>query len=537
MADNTPETSFFGRDRRFILVLLVLLYVIVLVQTAWMGDDAFITTRSVENLVHGYGPNVNVGERVQTFTHPLWMLLLSFPYYLLVGVLQIQVYGLYYYLAILYSLVFSAAAVAVFAFKIARSTLAAILGVATLALSQAFVDYSTSGLENPLTHLLLVAFVWVFFSGRPADHRRLFWLALIAALGVLNRMDTLLLFAPPLIYQFFITPLFKRKLAALALAFTPFFIWELFSLFYYGFLTPNTAFAKLSTGISSARLVQQGLYYFMNSLDVDPLTLFVIAGVLLLAVLSRQDYLLLFSSGVALYLLYVLKIGGDFMGGRFFAAPLLVAVCLLGRYRFDSLKTHALILALVVALGFSSPAPTLLSHSDYGLQYEDPQDWINLQGIADERAYYYRETGLLTGSRETIFPDSRFSGPRWVYHPQEVRVEVIGPAGMVGYHAGPNRHIVDRNALLDPLLARLPVDNKLTWRIGHFHRTIPEGYLETLESGQNQIQNENLAAYYDKLALITRGSLFSRERLLAIWEINTGRYDYLVKEYLSSLGQ
>ena len=52
----------------------------VCVRSAWVCDDAFITMRTVDNLVHGYGPRWNPAERVQTFTHPLWAMLLV-PFY------------------------------------------------------------------------------------------------------------------------------------------------------------------------------------------------------------------------------------------------------------------------------------------------------------------------------------------------------------------------------------------------------------------------------------------------------------------------
>jgi hypothetical protein len=37
---------------------------------AWIGDDAAITARVIDNLLHGYGLRWNVDERVQAFTHP-----------------------------------------------------------------------------------------------------------------------------------------------------------------------------------------------------------------------------------------------------------------------------------------------------------------------------------------------------------------------------------------------------------------------------------------------------------------------------------
>ncbi len=56
---------------------MILVFSLVILRVSWISDDAFITFRSIENFVHGYGPVYNVGERVQTFTHPLWMLLLG----------------------------------------------------------------------------------------------------------------------------------------------------------------------------------------------------------------------------------------------------------------------------------------------------------------------------------------------------------------------------------------------------------------------------------------------------------------------------
>ena len=71
-----------GLDSSFYLKAALLgLFTILLLRTAWMCDDAYITLRTVDNFVEGYGLRWNVAERVQAFTHPLWLLLLSVPYY------------------------------------------------------------------------------------------------------------------------------------------------------------------------------------------------------------------------------------------------------------------------------------------------------------------------------------------------------------------------------------------------------------------------------------------------------------------------
>ncbi len=53
---------------------------IVIIRAAWLCDDAYITLRTVDNVVNGFGLRWNAIERVQTFTHPAWMLLLT-PFY------------------------------------------------------------------------------------------------------------------------------------------------------------------------------------------------------------------------------------------------------------------------------------------------------------------------------------------------------------------------------------------------------------------------------------------------------------------------
>ena len=62
-------------------VLAVLLALIL--APAWVCDDAFITMRTVDNAVNGFGLRWNVAERVQTYTHPLWMMSLVPAYWLI----------------------------------------------------------------------------------------------------------------------------------------------------------------------------------------------------------------------------------------------------------------------------------------------------------------------------------------------------------------------------------------------------------------------------------------------------------------------
>ncbi|MBE7554722.1 MAG: hypothetical protein HS126_27030 [Anaerolineales bacterium] len=532
------------RRDKLIAALAVLVFAVVMFRSAWLSDDAYITFRTVDNWVNGYGLTWNVMERVQAYTHPLWMFLVAAVY---------AFTGEIFYTSLFLSMLVSLAVILVFAFKIIDSPGAAALGVTILACSKAFVDYATSGLENPLTYLLLALFLWLYLSHRQPGFnlQALFWLALIAALATLNRMDALLFFLPPLGYtSLFLTPqrtgnltpsrltLYVLRLMVIIAGFIPFILWEFFSLFYYGFLFPNTAYAKLNTGIGQATLLNVGFYYLSNSLRSDPLTLLVIVMGLLTAFTARESRKITLALGVILYLIYIVKIGGDFMSGRFLAAPLFVAATLLvlniQHSTFNVQQTRlpvwGLMLGVVLLLGLLSPRSPLLSDATYGQNREGIRDHY---GIEDERAYYYQASGLLRALQN---PGLTWPNHDWVVKGQAARqagpaVEIRGAIGYFGFFAGPQVYVVDKMALADPLLARLPAELSPDWRIGHFTRHIPPGYIETLQSGQNQLTPPELAAYYDKLAWVVRGPLFDRDRLVEIWKLNTGQYNAWLATY------
>ena len=54
---------------------------LVVLRTAWLSEDAFITFRTVDNFINGYGLTWNITERVQAYTHPLWMFLVAVCYF------------------------------------------------------------------------------------------------------------------------------------------------------------------------------------------------------------------------------------------------------------------------------------------------------------------------------------------------------------------------------------------------------------------------------------------------------------------------
>jgi arabinofuranosyltransferase len=522
-----PSTELLSRRQATLLMLLLLAFPVVLfLRTAWIAEDAFISFRTIDNLFHGYGLRWNPLERVQSFTHPLWLLLVSLAYLLTRE---------FYYTVTLLSVGISAAVIWLLVYRAARTPLNALLAVAVLVFSKAFVDYSTSGLENPLTHLLLAGFLLAFLRLQdrpPAERtpRRIFALSLLAALAVLNRMDTLLLLAPALLLSLLQRPRRWRAWLAAAAGFSPFLLWELFSLLYYGFPFPNTAYAKLGTGIQAAELREQGFLYLLNSLSWDPLTLFAIGALTAYAVVYNRKQLthVAVGAGVLLYLWYVVRIGGCFMSGRYLSAPLLACTVLLARSVQTALPQAALALVLVATLGLSGIKPPLRTNHTY------KWDEIDDKGIADERGFYYPLTGLLTASRNKTQPNHTYCKTGRGVQQSGRKVTVEKNVGFMAYCAGPEVHMIDRGGLTDPLLARLPVETtRGGWRIGHFYRAVPDRYPEAAVS-DTDLADADLNDYWQSLSLVTRGKIWSWARIKEIWRLNSGARDHWLDAYCRS---
>lgn len=495
----------------------LVLFLVVLIRTAWLGDDALISLRTVLNATHGYGLTFNAGERVQTFTHPLWLGLLTVSY---------GIVGNIFYAAFALSMVTSLLLFA-FVLRSARSAMQVFIAGGVLLASRAFVDYSTSGLENPLTSLVAVAtLAWAFRE----PHGR-WWLAGIW-LGVgaayLTRPDAVMLVLPVGISAFVRTRPWRSALTSAVIGLLPAIAWSLFALVYFGFPFPNTAYAKLATDIHAYERIHQGFLYFIDSINRDPVTLTAIGAALVVATLERSREALLTAAGIVISLAYVVWIGGDFMSGRFLAAPLLLAVWLLVRaQQVTDLEWRPVLVVLALA-AVASPHLPIRSHS--GFNAAEP-----LSGIVDERGVYFEHWSLLRADR-LAFAEPEW--PRWdgAIKPQYV-LDTCGLMGADSISWGPRTYMLDECALADPLLARLPAAWNVEWRPGHFRRMVPDGYRESVTRDTNELRDPKLAEYYGALRTVVRSpSIWSAERLATIWSMNVGSFNDRIDERYYKFG-
>lgn len=514
-----------SRPLHVLTLLLAAVFVAAVVRLAWLCDDAYITLRTVENAIAGDGLVWNVGERVQTYTHPLWM-------FVLLGARAVV--GHHYLAAI------GASMAAAFAGAWLLARLAGARGmivVVLLLISHAYMDFTTSGLETPLT-MLLLALLATVHARTPVGQVRPRAIAFVIALLGVTRLDLLALAGPLLLAHVRLGSL-RRDVAAAAVGLAPLVGWCAFASFYYGSPLPITAHAKaISNGLPAGALFEQGLRYLADSWRRDPATLATIAlgcGIATFVPSLRARWQ---AFGIVAYVFYIVKVGGDFMSGRFFVPPLVVAIAVLARVLGADLRFGRWCAAVIVAGSVTATivAPMAWLMPDVVGKPEVVDGKFPDHGIVDERRFYYPARGLL--STERIDPAAGEASQTilaggW----SGTFVAECWNAGVLGFEAGRKVHLVDRH-ILDPLLMRLPMVPTTKWRVGHLPRAIPEGYLESLACGRNRIVHPGLHAYYEDLRTTIRAPLFDVDRLAAVWRLWMGAElkglkDYIATDYLT----
>ena len=334
----------------------------------------------------------------------------------------------------------------------------------------------------------------------------------IASLAFLNRSDSILLYLGPLAYLAWIGwPVHRARLATyFAIALAPVALWLVFSYVYYGFPFPNTYYAKVATGIPRSLQLRQGLAYVANSINFDPFTLGLIGLTCAVAAHARRLPEIAAAVSALLYVLYTISVGGDFMSGRFFAMPLLVCAIVLVRM-VQRREMGAALGAALVAYNVIAPLAPVKTRANYP---DGAWAWRLQNGIKDERGHYHQISNVLFYAPFRALPDHLWYREGISFRNSPEKVSVQGSIGFFGFAAGPTKYVIDRNALSDPLLARLPVSESLYFEFysGHFFRELPNGYLESRREGRNLLVDPLLHDYYDKLLNVTAGPVFSWAR-------------------------
>jgi arabinofuranosyltransferase len=424
----------------------------------WMSDDGFINLRVVRQIQAGHGPVFNAGERVEASTSPLWVAVLTALDFLLPLRLE--------WIAVLTGIAATLTGVAFVLAGARRLVTGDVIiptGIWVLVAFAPMWKFASSGLENGLFTLWFGLSFWLLAKWT-GDERPLPSLpsAVIVGLGPLIRPDLAVLSAALLIAVFVVSRASVRtKLRYVAVALVLPVVFEIFRMGYYDSLAPNTAAAKEA----SRSWWSQGLRYVRDSgrpywLWIPLFAVIVMYFLLLRGFLAKQERRRLAltvacAAGGLVHLLYVARVGGDFMHARMVLPGLTaiiapVAVTVFDR-RFVTYAVTAVVLVwalvAIVALRSSQDAPVTFIGSprnavtlaDYGWQKNGPmRQWLKGPGV------YFLQSPVPAAPRAGLPP----------------LVTADYGVGIGSYALGTDTYVLDMLGLGDAFTAHLRLDHR-----------------------------------------------------------------------------
>jgi len=349
--------------RRWLLALIALATLWHAQRYDFFCDDAFIALRYAKNLSQHHELSYNLGQRVEGFTSPLWVLLVAAA-----GSLGVPLVAAAQLLGGLAALLALWASSRFWDELEPQAPWLALVPAAGLAVSAPFAAWALGGLETPLfVALFTLALAEIARAARVTDVQGGFRAGLAVALGTMCRPEGATLIAIGSVVLCLpmpaaSVPRWRVWLAWLAPIACLVGGYELFRLAYYGYPLPNTFYVKTS----GEGLWQRGVNYlaFAGSELGWPLVLACALSVGYVARRhpvksaaedARSSRVLVVCTSVAsaIHLLYVARIGGDFLDLYRFLAPLLpAAFCCLtsaGRRLFAELEGAKRTAVLVAA--------------------------------------------------------------------------------------------------------------------------------------------------------------------------------------------
>lgn len=293
-------------------------------------DDAMISMQFAKNFAHGDGLVWNAGgERVEGYSNPLWVLLMSAIHLFPIALTQTS---LYVKLMSLGFLALNLYAVKKLAEQFSSQPLVPLLAVFLTAFYFPLNNWSLQGMEVGLEALLLNAALWLGLAAWQAK-RFSYWPYVLFGLGVLLRMDVA---APALaaaaIFAWLDVKHRKQHIAwGTGAIFGTLAALTIFRVIYYGEWLPNTYYLKLG-GISMILRVSIGLRRIWDFVGNSNWVLFVLP--LALPALDKRKTLWPLYAAFLAQVGYSIYVGGDaweHVGGanRFVAAVMPIFFVLL----------------------------------------------------------------------------------------------------------------------------------------------------------------------------------------------------------------
>ena len=418
---------------------------------SWLCDDAFITYRYAHNLVHGNGLVFNVGERVEGYTNFLWTIWSALGLWLN---FRAETWGL------VWGIIFYAGSLILLLLhdlEIQKEIGGKFLPIAVTigALHPDWQIYATSGLENSfLTFFLLCSFLMLF---RKNDSPVL--AGVFAAMATLTRQDAVLFFGVCFLTMLVLRRYDLRRLIYYGAAYSiPCGLFLLWRLNYYFDLFPNTFYAKsgnltwYSQGFVYVLLYFQK-YWVLAAALILPFFIVLITRKLFPADLWKKRIFaetLICTAFCWIYIVYVMRVGGDFMYAR-----LLVPLT-----PFLAIALEMAFLPLLITRVRLAHILIAIMTIGYVYQANRPMGVLGVNGIVNEWFYY---EFLLPNYKKKSVSDAQVLNKYFKGLP--VRVGYLGGEARTMYYMADTTAIESETGLTDYFIARQPI--YVRGRIGH----------------------------------------------------------------------
>jgi hypothetical protein len=479
----------------------------------WVCDDAFISFRYAKNLNDGLGLVYNAGEYVEGFTNFLWTILLSIGMYFKLDPIYISSgLGILFYfltLVVLYK-----TGTTIYQIKAGNQYKSFYFPIAFagFALHSHGQIFATGGLETSLfTFLILTGNVFLLLSDRGLHLLTGFFLLV---LSIMTRPDGALFYSFAVLYvvlfkyrhtdyKTYFTNQFALQLPFI-FVFLPYWFWR-YS--YYGWFFPNTFYAK--SGMDT--YLEQGFRYtllYFNSYFVlyIPFLLILLWFLRLFKISSKVRYVFLFVfssrykarrrklrlkhrrlyrlepsfslkkiiSGQSkvdnfyvrifllfflpsfLYILYLTKIGGDFMFARLLIpiTPMLYLTTelFLFRMKFKKMRNILSLLVIICTVFYNNPYK--------GTKHPIVDNITNESDVYKLKSVYQLKLALL--------PFAKY------FQDEEINIAYGGSQAMLAYYLNPKVAIESVTGLTDEFIAHQKIS--IRSKVGH-EKPAPISYL------------------------------------------------------------
>lgn len=436
----------------------------------WILDDGFIYLRVLQQVRAGNGPVFNAGERVEVYTSPLWMLILSVSDLLLP--LRSE------WLATAIGIVFSVAGLALAmagAERLGRTEtrhwvvpFGALVPVSLVP----FWLFQSSGLETGLVFAWLGGCCFVLSRWAVSGDELSLAAAVLLGLGVLVRPELALfslLFVAAVLGASWSMQDWRARGRLLAAAAALPVVYQLFRMGYFGNVVANSAVAKSASSTNWGR----GWDYLVDFVGTYalwfPVALVIGAGYGPLALrwwrerdARRGAVLAAFGAGALLHTLYIVAVGGDWVHARLLLPAAFALITPVAVVRWSRAHVAALaIVPWVVVFAFVARPP----HLDE--EYAITEPFILTVAARQQGAFTSDDLGWgPDGERRRWFVGAemyRTEGFAFYRVDADVRDEIPLPAlatgavGIVSFAFGPELHVIDTLGLGHVLTARLDV--------------------------------------------------------------------------------